>query len=154
MSIKICKRGLAAVLALLLALSLAACSGDGSSALSSGPAGSAAPLYASAEEFAQSDRIQQQMKTFRENLSDDMQAEISGEGNRLTYTFQYGDLGDFDRDTLIVALKRAAESMASSFTENAVELGEGLGINDPVVEVVYLDDKGEVLYSREYTPKQ
>lgn len=141
-------------MALLLALCLTACSnGDRSSAPSSDSA-SAAPLYASAEDFAASDEIQKQMETFREGLTGDMQAEVSGEGNKLTYTFQYGDIGDFDRNTLVVALKRAAESMESTFADVAAALGEGMAIADPVVEVVYLDAEGEVLYSREFTPKQ
>lgn len=154
-------------------LSLAACnSGDkttsstagtssasvSSAAESSGAASSdaasttAAGKFATVEDFVNSDILQSQLESMKSSMgSDGLAIDVTGEGNKLIYTFTYSDLGDTDVETLKAGLESALDQMSSTFEGVASSLKEAVEIDNPVVVVTYVGDDGTELCSKEFS---
>lgn len=109
--------------------------------------------YATMSDFARSDEMQEQMAAMD---TAGMDVSVSGEGNKLTYTFAYQDTDNQDLVTLSKALLSVLESdaMKDTFGSIAVSLKELVAVEDPVVEVVYLAEDGAELAAREYRAEE
>ncbi len=133
-----------------------------SQAAESQPASSAAAgglnangKFDTVEDFVNSDLMQTQLDSMKSSLDDDtMSIELTGEGNKLIYTFTYKDLEGVDAATLGPALESSLENMASTFESIASSLKSAVEVDDPVVVVTYLGPDGEELCSKEFTPAE
>ena len=172
---KISIRLLALSLAICLIPALGACSGgrsehsavDSSAASSSAlesehvdsaPVSSAAvgglgenDKFATMADFANSDAMQSQLDGMKAQFGgDDSALEITGEGNKLIYTFTY-DLGGQDAKIISAALEEALKPMASTFGSIAASLKEAVEVDDPVLVITYKTSDGTELFSKEYS---
>lgn len=182
---KTMSRFLALALALLLALSLAACGGE--EPQSSAPAsqsssqtaasssdteepsseaqesssqteessqesaeGEAAGFtkFATVEEYVNSPELQEQLSAMTEALGDTVQLEVTGEAEKLIYHYQYPE--GTATEGLAAALEEAMASQEATFSSIASSLKLVVDVEDPVVEVVYADSQGNVIYSQEF----
>ncbi len=179
-------RILACVMALAMVLSLAACSDSGkkddasskapvSSAAESKPASSAADepsstpasssevskavsigKYASISEFLADPDVSSQLESMMSAMGDDMQIDITGEGEKLVYTFTFTEeLGD-DLDSISAAMKEemADESFTATFEGIAASLSDAIEVTNPSVVVTYKAADGTEIYSQEYFPAE
>lgn len=102
------------------------------------------------ENFVNSDLIQSQLDSLKSSAEDsDMNIAITGEGNKLVYTFTYGE--GTDTEGMAEALEAALDTQASTFEDVAASLTEAVEVEDPIVVVVYADSEGNEIYSREFT---
>ena len=182
---KTMSRFLALALALLLALSLAACGGE--EPQSSAPAsqstsqaeessseaeepsseaqepssqteessqesaeGEAAGFtkFATVEEYVNSPELQEQLSAMTEALGDTVQLEVTGEAEKLIYHYQYPE--GTATEGLAAALEEAMAPQEATFSSIASSLKLVVDVEDPVVEVVYADSQGNVIYSQEF----
>ncbi len=175
----------AAALSAACLLSLSACGGkkDGQSSSSSTPASSAAVSstvsepessvastpasstagltasgkFATVEEFVNSDVMQSQFESMKSALEGDsgVTVDLTGEGNKLVYTFTYADLDDVeDMDALSEALEASVEEMASTFQGVATALKDAVEAENPVVAVRYAAPDGTLLLDHEFTAEE
>lgn len=166
---KILIRLLALALAACLVLALGACGGrkEGNSApdnskTESTPASSAVAdngpnadgKYANVAALVNSDEMQSQLESMKDQFGDTgASLDITGEGNKLIYTFTYADLGDQDAETIATALETAMEQMASVFETIASSLSTQVEAANPTVVVTYKANDGTELFSKEYSGK-
>lgn len=107
--------------------------------------------YKTVEDFVNSDVMQSQLSGMMESMaSAGMSIEITGQGNKLIYTFVYEDLYGVDQEFLGNALAEALESMSDTFESVAASLKEAVEVENPVVVVEYVTADGTVLCSREF----
>ena len=178
-------RFLALALALLLALSLAACGGE--EPQSSAPAsqsssqtaasssdteepsseaqepssqteessqesaeGEAAGFtkFATVEEYVNSPEPQDHLPPMTEPLGDTLQLEVTAEAEKLIYHYQYPE--GTATEGLAAALEEAMAPQEATFSSIASSLKLVVDVEDPVVEVVYADSQGNVIYSQEF----
>lgn len=100
--------------------------------------------------FVNSDIVQSQLDSLKTSAEDSgMNITITGEGNKLIYTFTYGE--GTDTEGMAEALEAALETQASTFEGVAASLTEAVEVEDPIVVVVYADSEGNEIYSREFT---
>lgn len=106
--------------------------------------------YASVEEFAASDDIQSQIAGMKETLNEaGMDIEVTGEGDKLIYTYTYQELTDED-GAIAESIKTQMDAQASTFTTVANTIKAAVDVENPVVVVRYLDANGEEIFSGEY----
>ncbi len=106
--------------------------------------------YASVEEFAASDDIQSQIEAMKESLNEaGMDIAVTGEGDKLIYTYTYKELTDED-GTMEESIKTQMDAQASTFTAVANTIKAAVDVEKPVVVVRYLDANGEEIFSGEY----
>lgn len=106
--------------------------------------------YASVEEFAASDDIQSQIEGMKESLNEaGMDIAVTGEGDKLIYTYTYQELTDED-GTIAESIKTQMDAQASTFTTVANTIKAAVDVEKPVVVVRYLDANGEEIFSGEY----
>lgn len=130
-------RMIVCVLALVCMLSLAACGGK-----------------MTVEDYVKSDAVQSQIDTLKSNLGEGMDIDISAEGNKLVYTFTFGDLGDMDTETVSAALESGIEQQASTFETAASQLKAAVKADDVSVLVEYVTGDGTTLASKEFFPAE
>ena len=100
--------------------------------------------------FVNSDIVQSQLDSLKTSAEDSgMNITITGEGNKLIYTFTYGE--GTETDGLAEALEAALDTQASTFEGVAASLKEAVEVEDPIVVVLYADSEGNEIYSREFT---
>ena len=166
---KISIRLLALALAACLVLALGACGGSktdnsapDNSKTESTPASSAVAdngpnadgKYANVAALVNSDEMQSQLESMKDQFGDTgASLDITGEGNKLIYTFTYADLGDQDAETIATALETAMEQMASVFETIASSLSTQVEAANPTVVVTYKVADGTELFSKEYSAK-
>lgn len=106
--------------------------------------------FATVKEFAESDMVQEQLKGLKSSLADSgMDINITGEDNKLIYTYTYADLENMDG--LAESLEEAMTAQESTFKTVAASIRGAVEVDDPVVVVTYLDANGEEIYSVEFT---
>lgn len=106
--------------------------------------------YTTMAEFAASDEVQSQLSSLQESMAESgMDIAITGEDNKLIYTYTYKDMTKSDE--LAAALADGLESQADTFKGIASTLGMAVEVENPVVVVEYIDSNGEVIASQEYT---
>ena len=107
--------------------------------------------YASVEEFLQDPIIASQLQEMMSDL-DDMQLELSGDGDTLVYTFTFTE----DIDAEYVAKEMLKEmndpEFASTFEDIAGSLSEAIEVTNPSVIVAYRNVDGSLICSQEYFP--
>lgn len=171
-------RVMACVLAFALMLSLAACGGKAnnsstapnSSAASSEAASStpvsasepeskaesstAAPAdgkYASIQEFLEDPQVSSQLETMMSALGDDMDIDVSADGDRLVYTFKFSEeIEDLEATKSAMEEQMNDDTFASTFKNIAGSLSEAIEVENPSVVVTYLAMDGTEIYSQEY----
>ncbi len=176
-------RLMACVLALAMVLSLAACSGDSkssssskaeSSAAASSEAASSKPAesseasseasstagtslrtekYASVEEFLADPAVEEQLESMMSSLGDDMDIKLSGEGDKLIYTFTFNQEVDIEATRTAMEEQMNNEAFASTFKGIAGTLSDAIEVTNPSVVVTYNAVDGTEIYSQEYTPE-
>lgn len=107
--------------------------------------------YASVEEFLQDPLVASQLQAMMSDL-DDMQLELSGDGDTLVYTFIFTE----DVDAEYVAKEMLKEmndpEFASTFEDIAGSLSEAIEVINPSVIVAYRNVDGSLICSQEYFP--
>lgn len=174
-------RILAAILALTLVFSLAACGNDDKAPSSSSEASSAAndssseasSVESSEEASASADGTYATVKDFLEDPdvkalldstisqmvgdNEDMSVSLEGTDDTLIYVFKYSDeaMATADVDALKEALAGGleAESFASTFENIAASVSEVVEADNAKVKVVYAMSDGTELASKEYSAK-
>lgn len=107
--------------------------------------------YASISDFVNSDEMQSQLAAISDSLADSgMTMEVTGEDNKLIYTYIYGDLGDADVDAIAEGLESAVDEMAETFSGVAASLTDTVEVENPVVVVIYKTSDGTVLCEKEF----
>lgn len=175
---------MACVLALAMVLSLAACgsakdSKSSSSKATSSEASSSKPAesseasseavdstsddntgtlrtekFASVEEFLADPTVKDQLETMMSALGDDMDIEVTGEGDKLIYTFTFNqELGDLDTLRGALETQMNDDSFAGTFRNIAGTLSDAIEVTNPSVVVTYLAVDGTEIYSQEYFPE-
>ncbi len=130
------KRLLAGVLAVLMALSLVACSSK----------------YKTMQDYVNSSEVQEQIASVKEEVeSAGMQIEVKGEGNKFIYVYTL-DINDVP-DEVASQLESSLTAQASTFEELAEALKQEVQVDNPVVVVQYVDSDGKEIYSQEFTAK-
>ncbi len=175
-------RLLACVMAFAMVLSLAACGGkDDDKSSSSTPASSAASSeakesseapassseaasseaatpaagdkYASVDEFLADPTVASQLETMMSSLGDDMNIDISGDGDKLIYTFTFTEEVDIETTKAAMETEMNSDSFAGTFKDIAASLSEAIEVTNPSVVVTYLAADGTEIYSQEYFPE-
>lgn len=108
--------------------------------------------YASISDFVNSDEMQSQVASMQESLGESgLTMEISGEDNKLIYTYTYADLSDDVVEAVAEGLEDALDEMADTFVGVASSLTETVNVENPVVVVCYKTSDGTVLCEKEFT---
>ncbi len=129
--------------------------GAGTSSVASAGGRTETGKYATVKDFVNSDLMQNQLKTMREQLGtgeNGLEVNVTGEENKMVFTFLY-KLGDQDAKTVSAYLEGAMESMEKSFEVTAASLKEAVEVENPVVVVTYVAEDGTELYSKEFSAK-
>ena len=170
-------RALACGMALATILTLSACGNDGGSSSSktasssasstvesSTPASSAAESstaesssaglpasgkFATINDFVNSDVVQSQLSTMMESMGDDMDITITGEGDKLIYTFKFPE--GTETEGMAEVLEAGMDTQAATFEGIASSLKDAVEVENPIVVVLYADSEGNEVYSREFT---
>ncbi len=109
--------------------------------------------FNSIDEYVKSDLLQSQMESMKEAVEDaGMGIELVGEGNKLVYIYtlpdEYAAIDGFAE-----SLAEGLESQASTFETIASSLKLAVNVENPVVEVRYVSESGDVIYSKEFSAK-
>jgi hypothetical protein len=133
---KMVSRILAVGMAAVMALSLASCGKE-----------------KTIEDYVASDEIQEQLESVKSSMaSSGIDVDVIGEDNKLIYVYTYSDQFDEDAvDALAEQLESAMSAQASTFEDVAASLKEETDVEDPIVEVRYVNADGSEIYSQEFT---
>lgn len=112
--------------------------------------------YASIKEYVEDDefqkQVEQQMKSY-EGMG--MSMTITGEGNKLVYTYKYTDEMLIDDDFTLEDAKEyfdnAINGQKSTFTSLCKQLPIYIDVEDPVVVLRYYDFDNTLIYEKEFT---
>ena len=105
------------------------------------------------EEYAQSDLVQLQLKNLREMTDPDiLEVEISGQENKLIYTYIYKDIYDVDEKAFVEAVRSYLDDkdLSEKYASMANLLKTLVEVEDPVIVLKYIAEDGTELYSKEY----
>ena len=105
------------------------------------------------EEYVQSDLVQLQLKNLREMTDPDiLEVEISGQENRLIYTYIYKDIYDVDEKAFVEAVRSYLDDkdLSEKYASMANLLKTLVEVEDPVIVLKYIAEDGTELYSKEY----
>lgn len=105
------------------------------------------------EGYVQSDVVQLQLKSLREMIdSDIMEVEISGQENKLIYTYIYKEMYDVDEKALGEALRSYLDDndLSEKYTSMTNLLKTMVEVENPVIVLQYITEDGTELCSKEY----
>ncbi len=126
-------------LAILMVVSLAACAQNNGK-------------FASVEDYLANEQVQEQLQPSIDSVKNmGLDLKITGEGNKLIYTYTYAT--QLDEDGVAEQLKEGLNAQASSFEGVASNLKDVINVDNPVVVVTYLNKDGTVLHTQEFTAK-
>ena len=104
-------------------------------------------LYASIEDYINSDMVQDQMKTLMDSMEGSgMDMKMFAEGDTLVYEYYYTDIEK--ADGMAELLEEGLAEQASTFTSTATSLKTFIDVKNPKVEIRYIDCKGVLIYSK------
>lgn len=141
---------------LAMVLSLAACGGDDDKSSEKSTTEDKKYTYDSIKDFVDSEEFQAELKTLMDSMDQsEMKMEVSGEGNKLIYSYTYTDIviDDTTKTAMAEALEEGLTAQSSQFTSLAASLTEEINVTDPIVKVEYIDAEGTVIYEKEFTAK-
>lgn len=105
--------------------------------------------YDSVADYANSDLLQNQIASVKESLAESgMDLDVTGEDNKLIYTYAYAEL--IQTDGLADALASSLDAQADAFKSVAESLKDAVDEENPVVVVRYMDANGDEIYSQEF----
>lgn len=126
-------------LAILMVVSLVACAQNNGK-------------FASVEDYLANEQVQEQLQPSIDSVKNmGLDLKITGEGNKLIYTYTYAT--QLDEDGVAEQLKEGLNAQASSFEGVASNLKDVINVDNPVVVVTYLNKDGTVLHTQEFTAK-
>ena len=126
-------------LAILMVVSLAACAQNNGK-------------FASVEDYLANEQVQEQLQPSIDSVKNmGLDLKITGEGNKLIYTYTYAT--QLDEDGVAEQLKEGLNAQASSFEGFASNVKDVINVDNPVVVVTYLNKDGTVLHTQEFTAK-
>lgn len=129
----------ALALAVMMAICLAACAQNNGQ-------------FASVEDYLANEQVQEQLQPSIDSVKNmGMDLEITGEGNKLIYTYTFTT--QLDEDGVAEQLKTGLDAQASTFEGVASNLKDIVNVDNPVVVVTYLNKDGTVLHSQEFSAK-
>ena len=103
----------------------------------------------SVADYVNSDLIQNQISSIKESLAESgMDMEVTGEDNKLIYTYTYSELTQVDG--MADALASGLDAQADTFKSVAKSLKAAVDEENPVVVVRYMDANGDEIYSQEF----
>lgn len=103
--------------------------------------------FASLEEYVNSPEMQSQLSTLTASMAKQgLDIKVTGEGNKLIYTYTFTKAQKVDAKALSAAL----EKQSSTFENIASSLKLAANVENPVVVVRYLNADGSELVSREF----
>lgn len=106
-------------------------------------------MFDSVEEFAESDLIQDQLTGLKESLAEGgMDINITGEDNKLIYTFSYLEITKVDG--MAEAIDQQLASQEDNFKAVAKSIKAAVEVENPVVVVTYVDANGDEILTKEY----
>ncbi|MBS6195756.1 MAG: DUF4854 domain-containing protein [Clostridiales bacterium] len=106
--------------------------------------------FATIEEFVASDELQSQLETMKSAFADSgIDISISGEGNKLIYTYTYQEVENMDG--LAEQLAEGMSAQTETFKMVADSITAAVDVENPVVVVTYVDCNGEEIYTEEFT---
>ena len=104
-------------------------------------------LYATIQDYIDSDLVQEQMKTLMDSMDGSgMEMKMFAEGDTLVYEYRYTDIEKMDG--MAEALEEGLEAQASTFTSTATSLKTFIDVANPKVDIRYIDSKGVLIYSK------
>ena len=119
-------------LAILMVVSLAACAQNNGK-------------FASVEDYLANEQVQEQLQPSIDSVKNmGLDLKITGEGNKLIYTYTYAT--QLDEDGVAEQLKEGLNAQASTFEGVASNLKDVINVDNPVVVVTYLNKDGTVLH--------
>lgn len=126
----------ACVLMVIMVLTLTACGGSSK--------------YKTMDDYVKSSEIQEQLKSLKEQITSDSGMEINmfADGDALVYEYRYTEIEK--QDGMAEALKSGLAEQESTFKETANALKSVVDIKNPVVDIRYIDSKGELIYSQQF----
>ncbi len=77
-----------------------------------------------------------------------MTLEIKADGNKLVYVYTYTEV--VKSDDIVAALEAGLEEQADGFITAAASIKDSVDVENPVVEIQYVDANGELICSREF----
>ncbi len=120
-------------LAALMLLSMAACSGK----------------VASLKEFAESEEMQSQRKVLQDQVDGLVEIDITGEDNRLIYTFTFlQNLGN--TSGMSDAFKEMVKELELQKEEIFASLKSAVEVDDPVIVMKFIDVNGKEVFFQEF----
>ncbi len=106
--------------------------------------------YNTIKDFIESDMMKTQLDSLKSSLSGSgMAIDVTGEGNKLVYSFTYSELTE--TAGMADALASGVESQANTFKAVAKALKLTVNVENPIVELKYIDANGKIIYSKEFT---
>lgn len=121
--------------------------GSGTSADSSGSSS-----FDTIEDYLNSEDVKSALKTMEDALANSgMNLKVSADGNRMIYTYTYDK---FEKsDDLVKSLETAMEAQDGTFQSTADQIKQQVNVDSATVVIEYVDSKGEMIYTKEYTSK-
>lgn len=108
--------------------------------------------YSSVEEYVNSPVIQNALSSLEESLKGSgMNIKISAEGNKMIYTYTYEDIEKVDG--MEKSLEKELSKQDDTFQSTANQIKAAVNVDEASVVIEYVDSKGEMIYSKEYTSK-
>ena len=106
--------------------------------------------FATVAEFANSEEVQSELEAQKKSLEGSgMDIAITGEDNKLIYTFTYLEMEN--QDGMAEALQQGLEAEKTTFSGVAKSIKLAVDVENPIVVVRYLDSTGAEIYSAEFT---
>ena len=134
---KLLQRALTCVMAVVIIATLAACNSSNGK-------------FNTIADFVNSEQMQEQLESAKSAAeSQGMSIDITGEGDKLIYTYTFP--ADTDLTGAADILKEGLDAQADTFKNVASSLKDAVNVDNPIVVVLYQDSEGNEVYSAEFT---
>ena len=104
-------------------------------------------------DYVKSEQIQNELNTLKQtyNSSQGMEINLFAEGDVLVYEYRYTTIEKVDG--MAEALESAMKEQESVFVQTANSLKTVTNVKNPKVDIRYIDCKGVLIYSRQFSAK-
>lgn len=115
-----------------------------------GSSSSTGSLYGSMAEYVNSDEVQSILDALKSQMTGSgMNIAITADGDKMIYTYTYDSIEK--QDGMAEQLESAMKTQESTFQSSANEIAKIVKADKPSVVISYVDCKGQIIYSREFT---